>query len=106
MMTNIIPNWRTMNDSLQGKVAVVTGGSEGIGLASAKLLAARGATVFILGRRQSVLDAAAVGIEGNLIALQADVSKTTDLDRVFEMIRTSEGKIDILLINAGVQAKE
>jgi NAD(P)-dependent dehydrogenase (short-subunit alcohol dehydrogenase family) len=95
-----------MRDSLQGKIAVVTGGSEGIGLASAKLLAARGATVFIVGRRQSALDAAIAGIERNLIAVQADVSKTKDLNRAFEAVRTSKGKIDILLINAGIQTKE
>src|ERR1700761_5319532 len=106
MMINIIPKWRTMNDSLQGKFAVVTGGSEGIGLASAKLLAAQGATVFIVGRRQSALDAAIAGIGEKLIALQADASKISDLDRVFEAVRELKGKIDILLINAGVQVKE
>lgn len=94
-----------METSLTGNVAVVTGGSEGIGLASAQQLAARGATVFIVGRRQSVLDLAVAEI-GSVIAIQGDASRLDDLKRVFQAVRTSHGKIDILVINAGVQSKE
>jgi NAD(P)-dependent dehydrogenase (short-subunit alcohol dehydrogenase family) len=95
-----------MSTSLQGKVAVVTGGSEGIGLAAAKRLAAEGAAVFITGRRQAVLDQAVAEIGGNVVAVQADVSKPADLDRLYDTVRISKGKLDILVANAGVQAKE
>jgi NAD(P)-dependent dehydrogenase (short-subunit alcohol dehydrogenase family) len=95
-----------MNGSLQGKVAVITGGGEGIGLASAKRLSAEGAAVFIVGRRQAILDAAVADIGGDVVALQADVSKPVDLDRVYEAVRASKGKIDILVANAGVQTRE
>ena len=63
-----------MSASLQGKVAVITGGGEGIGLASAKRLSAEGASVFIVGRRQTILDAAVAEIGGDVVALRADVS--------------------------------
>ena len=95
-----------MGTSLQGKVAVVTGGSEGIGFAAAKRLAADGATVFITGRRQDVLDKAVAGIGGEVVAVQADVSNTVDLDRLYQVVRSSKGKLDILVANAGVQVKE
>jgi NAD(P)-dependent dehydrogenase (short-subunit alcohol dehydrogenase family) len=95
-----------MSGSLQGKVAVITGGGEGIGLASAKRLAMEGASVFIVGRRQAILDAAVAEIGGDVVAVQADVSKAADLDRVYEAVRASKGKIDILVANAGVQMRE
>lgn len=95
-----------MGLSLRGKVAVVTGGSEGIGLASAKRLAVDGAAVFITARRQAELDKAVTEIGGDVAAIQADVSKPTELDRVYETVRSSKGKLDILVANAGVQAKE
>jgi len=95
-----------MSASLQGKVAVVTGGSEGIGLAVAKRLAASGAAVFITGRRQAVLDQAVAEIGGDVVAIQADVSKPSELERLYAAVRTSKGKLDILVANAGVQAKE
>lgn len=95
-----------MNGSLHGKVAVVTGGSEGIGLGAAKRLANAGAFVFIVGRRQANLDAAVTEIGGEVVALQADVSKPADLDRVYEAVRASKGKIDVLVANAGVQTRE
>lgn len=95
-----------MGGSLQGKVAVITGGGEGIGLAAAKLLAAGGATVFIVGRRQAVLDAAVIEIGGDVVAIQADVSNPAELDRVYEAVRSSKGKLDILFANAGVQTRE
>jgi len=95
-----------MGTSLQGKVAVITGGGEGIGLASAKRMVAEGASVFIVGRRQPVLDAAVIEIGGDVVAVQADVSKTEDLDRVYRVVRASKGKLDILFANAGIQTRE
>jgi NAD(P)-dependent dehydrogenase (short-subunit alcohol dehydrogenase family) len=95
-----------MGRSLHGKVAVITGGGEGIGLASAKRMVHEGASVFIIGRRQAILDAAIAEIGGDVVALHADVSKTADLDRVYEAVRTAKGKIDILFANAGVQKRE
>ncbi|PYE25437.1 NAD(P)-dependent dehydrogenase (short-subunit alcohol dehydrogenase family) [Paraburkholderia silvatlantica] len=95
-----------MSASLQGKVAVITGGGEGIGLACAKLMVEAGASVFIIGRRQSVLDAAVKEIGGDAIAISADVSKPADLDHAYEVVRAAKGKIDILVANAGVQTRE
>src|SRR6201996_9690167 len=95
-----------MSDSLKGKVAVVTGGSEGIGLAAAQRLAEEGATVFITGRRQPELDKAVRQIGANAIAVQADRSEPEDLERLYETVRVSKGKLDILFVNAGVQAKQ
>lgn len=95
-----------MGTSMQGKVAVITGGGEGIGLASAKRMVAEGASVFIVGRRQAILDAAVAEIGGDVVALQADVSKQADLARVYEAVRVAKGKVDILVANAGVQTKE
>jgi NAD(P)-dependent dehydrogenase (short-subunit alcohol dehydrogenase family) len=95
-----------MGRSLHGKVAVITGGGEGIGLASAKRMVHEGASVFIIGRRQAILDAAIAEIGGDVVALHADVSKMADLDRVYEAVRAAKGKIDILFANAGVQTRE
>ncbi len=87
---------------LDGKVAVVTGGNSGIGLAAAKRLAADGAYVFITGRRQSELDAAVEQIGRNVTAVQGDVSKLADLDRLFATVKKLKGRIDILFANAGI----
>lgn len=95
-----------MDTSLQGKVAVVTGGSAGIGLATARRLAADGVTVFITGRRQAELDKAVVEIGGDVVAVQADVSKPADLDRLYEKVRSTKGKLDIVVANAGLLVKE
>lgn len=95
-----------MGTSLQGKVAVVTGGSAGIGLAAAKRLAADGVTVFITGRRQAELDKAVTEIGGGVVAVQADVSKPADLDRLYEKVRSTKGRLDIIVANAGVLVKE
>lgn len=95
-----------MGASLQGKVAVITGGGEGIGLASAKRMVEEGASVFIVGRRQAILDAAVAEIGGDVVALQADVSRQTELDRVYEAVRVAKGKVDIVVANAGVQTRE
>lgn len=87
---------------LEGKVAVITGGSSGIGLATAELFAAEGAHVFITGRRQSELEAAVKQIGTNATGVQGDSSKLADLDRLYSVVREHQGRIDVLFANAGV----
>src|SRR5258708_3168939 len=87
---------------LDGKVAVVTGGNSGIGLATARRLVADGAYVFITGRRKSELDAAVEQIGRNVTAVQGDVSNLADLDRLFATVKELKGRIDILFANAGI----
>jgi NAD(P)-dependent dehydrogenase (short-subunit alcohol dehydrogenase family) len=87
---------------LDGKVAVVTGGSTGIGFAAAKRLVADGAYVFITGRRKSELDAAVEKIGRNVTGVQGDVSKLPDLDRLFATVKESKGRIEVLFANAGI----
>jgi NAD(P)-dependent dehydrogenase (short-subunit alcohol dehydrogenase family) len=87
---------------LQGKVAVITGGSSGMGLATAKRYVAEGAYVFITGRRQAELDAAVKQIGGNVTAVRGDVSNLADLDRLYEVVKAKQGHIDVLFANAGV----
>ncbi|HEX5341032.1 MAG TPA: SDR family oxidoreductase [Duganella sp.] len=89
-----------MMSKLQGKVAVVTGGTSGIGLATAQRFAAEGARVFITGRRQAELDKAAATIP-NATGIQADSSSSADLKRLFETIKEKAGRIDVLYVNAG-----
>ena len=91
-----------MSKKLEGKVAVVTGGNSGIGLATAKRFAQEGAHVFITGRRQLELDRAASEIGPNATAVQADVSKFADLDRLYSAVKQRKGGIDVLFANAGV----
>lgn len=86
---------------LAGKVAVITGGSSGIGLAAAQRFVAEGAYVYITGRRQSELDAAVKKIERNITAVQSDVSNLADLDRLYATIKQRHDHIDILFANAG-----
>jgi NAD(P)-dependent dehydrogenase (short-subunit alcohol dehydrogenase family) len=86
---------------LQGKSALVTGGSAGIGLAAARALAAEGAHVYITGRRQEELDAALDKIGPRGTAIRADASNTTDLDHVIRVIREKSGKLDVIVANAG-----
>ena len=86
---------------LQGKVAVITGGTTGIGLATAKLFVEEGAYVFITGRRQKELDEAVKAIGSNVAAVQGDVAKLADLDRLYETIG-KKGRLDIVFANAGV----
>ena len=86
---------------LEGKTAVVTGGTTGIGLATAKRLADDGAFVFITGRRQKELDAAVAEIGENAFGVQGDVSNLADLDRLYETIKEKKGNIDIFFANAG-----
>jgi NAD(P)-dependent dehydrogenase (short-subunit alcohol dehydrogenase family) len=76
-----------MSQQLQGKVALVTGGNSGLGLATAKRFVAEGAYVFITGRRQAELDAAVKEIGSNVTAVQGDASKLADLDRLFATIK-------------------
>jgi NAD(P)-dependent dehydrogenase (short-subunit alcohol dehydrogenase family) len=87
---------------LEGKVAVVTGGNSGIGLESAKRLHAEGARVLVAGRNARTLDAAVSGIGAGTLAVQADVSKLEDIDRLFSVVRSKLGKIDVLFANAGI----
>jgi len=87
---------------LDGKVAVVTGGSTGIGKATAKRLVEDGAYVFITGRRKSELDAAIAEIGRNVTGVQGDVSKLADLDRLFATVKEAKGRIDVLFANAGI----
>jgi len=91
-----------MTQILQDKIAVITGGSTGIGLATAKRFAAEGAFVFITGRRQAELDAAVAEIGRNVVAIQADSSNLADLNRLYDTVRTQKGRIDILMANAGI----
>jgi len=86
---------------LIGKIAVVTGGSSGIGLAAATRFAEEGATVYITGRRQAELDAAAAQIGHGAVAVQTDISRLEDLDRLFEIVKSQAGRIDVLFANAG-----
>jgi NAD(P)-dependent dehydrogenase (short-subunit alcohol dehydrogenase family) len=85
-----------------GKVALVTGGNSGIGLATAKLLSQEGAKVVISGRDRTTLDEAALVIGGNVLALQADVADMNQIDQLYYAIADRFGKIDILFANAGV----
>jgi NAD(P)-dependent dehydrogenase (short-subunit alcohol dehydrogenase family) len=87
---------------LQGKVAVITGGTEGIGLATAKLFAKEGAHVFITGRRRKELDEAVKTIGSNVSGVQGDIAKLADLDRLYETVAAVKGRIDIVFANAGV----
>jgi NAD(P)-dependent dehydrogenase (short-subunit alcohol dehydrogenase family) len=86
---------------LQGKVAVITGANSGIGLAAARLFVQEGATVFMTGRRRRELEEAVKSIGRGAHAVQSDVSKLSDLDRLFAVVRDAAGVIDILFANAG-----
>ena len=87
---------------LLGKVAVITGGTAGIGLATAKLFVSEGAHVFITGRRKSELDKAVKEIGQNITGVQGDVSKLSDLDALYEVVKRQAGSIDIVFANAGI----
>jgi NAD(P)-dependent dehydrogenase (short-subunit alcohol dehydrogenase family) len=87
---------------LDGKIAIITGGNSGIGLAAAQRFVTEGAYVFIFGRRKSELDAAARQIGKNVTAVQGDVSNLADLDRLYAVVKEQKGRIDVLFANAGV----
>jgi len=87
---------------LNGKVAVITGGSSGIGLATAKLFEREGATVIITGRNRESLDSASREIGSRVIAIRSDTSNLDDIRSLFSHIREKYGRIDVLFLNAGV----
>jgi NAD(P)-dependent dehydrogenase (short-subunit alcohol dehydrogenase family) len=91
-----------MTRKLEGKVAVVTGGSAGIGFATAKRFAEEGATVFITGRRQAELDAAVKQLGPKATAVRADASSIADLAHLFDTVKAANGRIDVLFANAGI----
>ncbi|MFT4112564.1 SDR family NAD(P)-dependent oxidoreductase [Silvibacterium sp.] len=87
---------------LTGKIALVTGANSGLGFATAKEFAAEGAHVFLTARRKDKLDEAVAKIGPDATAIQADVSKLEDLDRIFEQIQREKGRLDIVVANAGI----
>ena len=87
---------------LEGKIALITGGSSGIGLATAKRFVDEGAFVFITGRREAELDAAVKAIGKNVKAIKGDVSKLDNLDRIFSAIKNDKGRLDVVFANAGI----
>ena len=87
---------------LDGKIAVVTGGSSGIGFATAKAFVNEGATVYITGRRKEVLEAAAAKIGKGCTAVVGDTSKQADIQKLYEQIRSEQGRVDIVFANAGI----
>ena len=87
---------------LKDKIAVVTGGNSGIGLATAKRFQDEGATVIITGRRADALEDAVEQLDGKATAIQGDVSKADDLDRLVHTVKETFGRIDVLFVNAGV----
>jgi NAD(P)-dependent dehydrogenase (short-subunit alcohol dehydrogenase family) len=90
-----------MSGKLEGKIAVVTGGSSGIGLAAAQRFVAEGAYVFILGRRQAELDNAKALIGRNVTAVQGDIANLADLDRLYDTVKRQKGALDIIVASAG-----
>jgi NAD(P)-dependent dehydrogenase (short-subunit alcohol dehydrogenase family) len=94
--------YKEIMDRLKGKIALITGGTSGLGLATAKLFVAEGAHVIITGRRQAELDKAVAELGHNTIGVQGDISKLADLDRLFDTIQKKTSRIDILFANAGL----
>jgi NAD(P)-dependent dehydrogenase (short-subunit alcohol dehydrogenase family) len=90
---------------LEGKVAVITGGSSGLALASAKRFVEEGAYVFITGRRQEALDEAVKLIGRNVTGVQGDAADLDDLDRPFDTVKKQKGKIDVLFASAGTRCR-
>lgn len=92
----------TTMSKLQGKVTLITGATSGMGLATAKRFVAEGAYVFISGRRQAQLDAAVEEIGLNVTGVQGDAGNLADLDRLYEVIKTQKGRLDVLFASAGI----
>lgn len=90
-----------MSRKLENKIAVVTGGSTGIGLETARQFALEGATVYITGRRKAELDAAAASIGPQATAIQVDSAKPGDLQHLVDVVKADHGRIDVLFVNAG-----
>jgi len=90
-----------MSKKLEGKIALITGGSAGIGLATAKQFVEEGAYVYIVGRRKPELEAAVASIGSNVTAIQGDVTNLADLDRIYTQISKEKGRVDIVFANAG-----
>ncbi len=95
-----------MSNKLDGKIAVVTGASQGIGLGIAKAFAAEGAKVYITGRRQSELDKAVAEIGHGAVAVQGDAANLADIDKLIAQVKATDGRIDVLALNAGYYAFE
>ena len=90
-----------MERKLEGKIAVVTGGTSGIGLATAKRFASEGAQVFVTGRRTTELDAAVAAIGPKATGIKADSASLADLNALYERVKNDAGRIDVLFVNAG-----
>jgi len=90
-----------MTNTFSNKVVVVTGGTSGIGLATAKAFAAEGASVFITGRRQDALDAALKQIRGRVTGVRGDMAKLADIDRLYDAVQQAHAQIDVVFANAG-----
>ena len=90
-----------MAHRFDSKMVVITGGTSGIGLATAKAFVAEGASVFITGRRQQAIDAAIKQIGGRVTGVQGDMSRLTDIDRLYDAVQQQHGQIDVLFANAG-----
>ncbi|MBW6420072.1 glucose 1-dehydrogenase [Rhizobium sp. XQZ8] len=90
-----------MTKMFENKVVVVTGGTSGIGLATAKAFSAEGASVFITGRRKDALDAAVKKIGGQITGVQGDMSRLADIDRLYDAVQQKHGHIDVVFANAG-----
>jgi len=90
-----------MANRFQDKVVVVTGGTSGIGLATAKAFAAEGASVFVTGRRQDALDAAVKAIGGRVTGVRGDMAQLADIDRLYDAVQQQHAQIDVVFANAG-----
>lgn len=90
-----------MSNKFENKVVVVTGGTSGIGLATAKAFADQGATVFITGRRQEALDAAVEAVGGRVTGVRGDMAKLADIDRLYDAVQQRHAQIDVVFANAG-----
>lgn len=93
---------KNTSNKLSGKVAVITGGSSGIGLATARRFVEEGAHVFLIGRRRAELDKAKAQIGRNTTTIQGDVTNLADLDRLYENVKKEKGVVDIVVANAGL----